>query len=88
MAPQGHVPDWWEVSRETLPEGGAEVRLAFRELPTHNVWFANADPDPAELDRMARLILKAPPHGGSGEKHRPHAMRDLFELRGGGETEG
>ena len=62
-------PDWWLVTKRHIPGEGTEVRLAFRDLPTHEVWVPHVDPGEAELDRLARLILDPPlprEHPGTG----------------------
>lgn len=54
------VPLWWLVTKRHVPGEGTEVRLAFRDLPTHTAWVPYVNPSDAEVEKLALLILDPP----------------------------
>lgn len=53
-------PEWWLVTKRHVVGEGTEVRLAFRDLPTHEVWVPHIDPGEAQIEQLARLIIDQP----------------------------
>jgi hypothetical protein len=53
-------PEWWLVTKRHVPAEGTELRIAFRDLPTHTVWVPLLNPTDDEVEHLARLILDPP----------------------------
>lgn len=59
MAPEP-TPVWWVVSVDRHGDDGQIVRFAFRDRGPAEVWVPGNPPHPAELERLALMVLDPP----------------------------